>query len=452
MADMVPTMNSTLTPSLRPAATSRQSAFYIQLRDQLRDSLVVSGKPGDRVPSERQLAKQFETSTVTIARILQELQESGLLMRVPGKGTFICEPPLAGAGELGETNEASVSAFTPQVGGPAFSNHALPARSTARSLRHTCIVATLSPEPDSASREYWAHRVVSPAERRLQRQGVRTTLVNRKDLSAEDLIGTLRRLLADGMDSLLYQAQGDQWVDGPGPSVDWDLEMLRLRETSGTGLTVVRLDFSGTSRTPFDSVSFDGSHGSFLATRHLLELGHREICFLSCPIDFQWVRERIQGFHRALALAGISSDAESFSSGEGERICRSANPPKGVNRWLWVSQDVARRFFEDRDASHRYTAVVALNDEIARSFIEEAGRRGFRVPGDFAVVGFDDRLESKAVGLTTIHLPIEEMGEAAVALMIQRHNEPFESGKIDVVLNPSLVVRSTAARNSREVN
>ena len=75
-------MNAAILPSSRHLGQARRSSFYIQLREQVLDSLMDEGKPGDRVPSERQLAKQFETSTVTIARILQEFQENGLCAKV----------------------------------------------------------------------------------------------------------------------------------------------------------------------------------------------------------------------------------------------------------------------------------------------------------------------------------------------------------------------------------
>jgi DNA-binding LacI/PurR family transcriptional regulator len=313
-------------------------------------------------------------------------------------------------------------------------------------------VANVRADPEFLAREYWGHRLVSTVERRLQHYGVKTTLVNRQELEAGELVDTLNRLLLEGVDSLLYQGEGGMWNDVPKREFNWDRAMLQLKEKSEARLVIAQIDLSGKSKSPFDSVSFSGVRGSLLATRHLLDRGHRDICFLTRSVDFPWIQERIEGFWQALALAGVSTEEEAFTSSGGGRVFCSAKPPEGGDEWTWASQDVVQRFFEHNEAAHRYTAVVALNDQVASAFIDEATKRGFRVPEDFSVVGFDDRLESKGIGLTTIHLPIEEIGEAAVTLMLQRHNEPFESGKIDMVLNPSLVVRSTTLQKMQQTN
>ncbi|RYD68610.1 MAG: GntR family transcriptional regulator, partial [Verrucomicrobiaceae bacterium] len=65
------------------------NSIYSQLREELRVSVLQAGKPGDRVPSERQLAQQFGVSPITISRALQELQHEGCIERIPSKGTFI---------------------------------------------------------------------------------------------------------------------------------------------------------------------------------------------------------------------------------------------------------------------------------------------------------------------------------------------------------------------------
>lgn len=446
MAIKAARMNATLLSSSRHLVQTKQSPFYIQLRDQVLDSLMGEGKPGDRVPSERQLAKQFETSTVTIARILQEFQENGLLMRVPGKGTFICDTAVSKSGDAGDSGSGA------GTGAPFLPNQVLPGRAVAQPLRHTCIVISVSSDPEFLTREYWAHRLISTVERRLQQQGVKTTLIDRKQFEAGEPVDTLNRLLLDGVDSLLYQGEGGMWNDIPKLQFNWDRTMLQLKEKSEARLVIAQVDFSGRSKSPFDSISFSGVRGSLLATRHLLDIGHTDICFLTRSVDFPWIQERIEGFWQALALAGVSTEEEAFTPNGGGRVYCSARPPEGVDEWNWAAQDVVQRFFEHGEAHNRYTAVVALNDQVASAFIQEAIRRGFRVPEDFSVVGFDDRLESKSIGLTTIHLPIEEIGEAAVALMLQRNNEPFESGKVDMVLNPSLVVRSTTLQRVQPTN
>ena len=90
-----------------------------------------------------------------------------------------------------------------------------------------------------------------------------------------------------------------------------------------------------------------------------------------------------------------------------------------------------------------FSAVVAANDAVAKAFMLLARERGLSVPDDVSVVGFDDWHYSSTLGLTTVHPPIELMGETAASLALQRLSQPFEAGHVEVVLDPTLVVRSS---------
>ena len=72
----------------RKAATGSR-LVHEHVREDLRSRFVLTGAHGDRIPPERVLAKQFGVAPLTISRALQELQNEGLLDRIPGRGTFI---------------------------------------------------------------------------------------------------------------------------------------------------------------------------------------------------------------------------------------------------------------------------------------------------------------------------------------------------------------------------
>jgi DNA-binding LacI/PurR family transcriptional regulator len=95
--------------------------------------------------------------------------------------------------------------------------------------------------------------------------------------------------------------------------------------------------------------------------------------------------------------------------------------------------------------------VFAANDEMASAVIDAAAERRLRVPGDLAVVGFDDTRVARMTRppLTTVRVPMSQMGAAAVELLCQRLEEPDRS-PTHVSLTPKLVIRASCGADRRE--
>jgi DNA-binding LacI/PurR family transcriptional regulator len=135
------------------------------------------------------------------------------------------------------------------------------------------------------------------------------------------------------------------------------------------------------------------------ATRALLEAGHRRILYAGgrgTPTDEQ----RRAGYLRAMREAGF----------EDQVLLTEDWSIYGSSR---QTQDTLR--------VHRPTAIVAWADQVALAIINEAHRLGLRVPEDLSVVGFDDLPESATSfpRLTTVHVPVQEMGAAAFRAVSQ---------------------------------
>jgi DNA-binding LacI/PurR family transcriptional regulator len=174
----------------------------------------------------------------------------------------------------------------------------------------------------------------------------------------------------------------------------------------------------------FCGVETDDIHGSALATRHLLSLGHRRIAFLAGPPASPWARERLEGFHRAFREADLEPD---------ERLVFSAGATieEGEKAALQLLQETAD-----------VTAVQAVNDFVAIGAAAVLDRQGIRIPEDVSVVGYGDILMSGhfKVPLTTIHQPKHSLGEAAMDLMFRAiQGVRPESRRLPV----DLVVRSS---------
>ena len=173
---------------------------------------------------------------------------------------------------------------------------------------------------------------------------------------------------------------------------------------------------------PCDAVGFDGEAGVYRATRHLIDSGHRDIRFLM-PGWFDrdnlpyWVRERLQGFRRAFTAAGLS-DAMPYDimwgkvddTGVEFADATALDDMRSVGEGLW-------KRMKDTGLP---SAVVAVNDELARAFVVAARADDASIPGDLSVIGFDDRFDSASFGLSTVHIPLQEIGETATSLLMEQ--------------------------------
>jgi DNA-binding LacI/PurR family transcriptional regulator len=176
---------------------------------------------------------------------------------------------------------------------------------------------------------------------------------------------------------------------------------------------------------PGHSIGCDNVDGGYQATRHLLQTGHRRIAFLgSTSQRSPELAGRYDGYCKALHEAaiepddGLKVDADS-SDGEGYRAVRE---------------------LLDRDA--KFDALFAVTDVIAIDAMHALEDKGLSVPGDVAVVGFDDILLAAHVSppLTTVRQDIRQAAEGLVRGIVGLiEGEPVESS----LMAPQLVVRAS---------
>ena len=181
------------------------------------------------------------------------------------------------------------------------------------------------------------------------------------------------------------------------------------------------------------AVNVDNRHGGCLATEHLIQLGHRRIAYVTGPADHSDDADRLDGYRQALAEAGIPFDPALVAQGTGR-----ADAGERALRVLRALQAPP-------------TAVFCYNDLTAIGLMLAARRAGLSVPGDLAVVGFDDIPFASYIhpSLTTIAQPKLEMGKSAVAMMLalvsdrDRANASLltSKGQISVMPARDIVVR-----------
>ena len=175
------------------------------------------------------------------------------------------------------------------------------------------------------------------------------------------------------------------------------------------------------------SLSFDNFEGGRLATRHLIELGHRRIAFITGDPGHADANERHHGYREALREAGIRYEpglvvAGDFQEGSGLRAVQSL---------------IAKK--------QRFSAIFAANDQMAFGATLGLHRRSIKVPDDVSMIGFDDLRSSLYAipPLSTIHQPVYELGVLAASAMLQL----LDGVKPTAVMPaPKLVARESTQR------
>ncbi len=171
------------------------------------------------------------------------------------------------------------------------------------------------------------------------------------------------------------------------------LAVVRAEATT-TPLIVVEGELSGRGL----SVGVDQTEGARLATRHLIDLGHRDIVHVCGPLTWTEARARRSGYIEVMRSAGLSvrTDLEGDWS-----------PARGYEIGLEL---VARRDF---------SAVFAANDQMTIGMLHAFAQAGISVPEDISVVGFDDIPEAAYLNpaLTTVRQDFRAVGQRAIDLL-----------------------------------
>lgn len=189
--------------------------------------------------------------------------------------------------------------------------------------------------------------------------------------------------------------------------------------------------------------------GQMLA-EHLCALGHRKLAFVSTPLN-QWTlarTQRIEGIRNALLQRGIRDELDVLVEDYQEHDISQ----DGLPYEFMVGRRLTARFL---DEGHDATALIGVNDMTALGIMEELEARGFQVPRDFSVCGFDDILASRIAkpGLTTIDHHLRARCQAAVDFLVGNTDAAgsgVQSGLINrIEYTSTLVVRQSTAAPRR---
>ncbi len=178
-----------------------------------------------------------------------------------------------------------------------------------------------------------------------------------------------------------------------------------------------------------DKIMDNSEEGGYIATKYLIDNGHKDIACLSGHFDKLACKERIVGFRRAMAEANLPVNEDWIIEGNFE--CDTA---------VLVADKIT-------EMEKRPTAVFCFNDTMALGLMSRLQQNGIKIPDDVSVIGYDniELAEYFSPPLTTIHQPKRRVGKNAFEILLERIKDKEHEKRI-FEMQPELVVRNTVKK------
>ncbi len=274
------------------------------------------------------------------------------------------------------------------------------ARALVTSRSHTLGILSAS------STQYGPASSIAAIEAAAREAGYWVTTANIESGDAGSIADGLAHLAAQGIEGLV--------VIAPQVRVFDTLAQLSI------DLPYVTLQSTG--RDPGHALSVDQIAGARLATRHLIELGHRNIYHLAGPQDWIEAEARMRGFLDEMSAQDVPTTAPILGD--------------------WTADFgyyAGRELLTVRD----FTAIFASNDQMALGLMHAVRDAGLEIPRDVSIIGFDDIPEAAHFWppLTTVRQDFAELGRRCVALLLGDLED--DSEQQDGTIVPELLVRGT---------
>lgn len=361
--------------------------LYEKITHYLRDKIEKKElRPGDRLPTEMELAEKFGVSRITSKRALEELRAEGLIYRVRGKGSFVTEPRI----------EES------------------PADDASESMDYSKVIVMMI--PFSLSNGGVMNIILGASGVAEEKGYILDIKYSKNDLEEERKL--LESLYERGVGGIIFYPIAD----------GRNLEVMNM--LSMNNYPVVSIDRYFESL-PISCVVSDNMRGEYEATKYLLELGHRNIAFITAARleDATSVRNRYFGYCRALKEYGLEVRPELVKNG-------------GLYE---QEQEILAKMLENGA-----TAICCVNDYVAVSVLKHLRDMGVKVPEQVSVIGYDnlDFCELAYVPLASVEQDLVQIGERAARYIV----DCIESGSYEYrreIVPVKLVPRKSCRRLCR---
>ncbi len=347
-------------------------------------------QPGQRIPTEHELAKAFNASRPTIGKALRDLQKQGLIYRKQGAGSFVSAHEDEQLCKIG-----SLMGFCHDTADSGIFGSLLSEISHVCTLNNYSFVLTNYPAGDD--------------EKILIRHAKRTCI----------------ELIKQQVDAVLFMP-----MDLSPENFHINHEIAVAIEDAGIVLVLLDRDIYKTpQRSKYDRVGANNELAAQVLTQHLIDQGCKKIDVVTCCKLPPSVEERIDGYQKAMIENGLNPKQEQFYK---------------IDTHQWHS-------VEECLATTQADALLCINDEVAALIMRGLLAKGVKIPEETKIVGFDDLPISSylPIPLTTVRQPVKDIAHEAFRTMITRREDPNMPAK-DVLLTAQLIVRESCGASFKE--
>jgi len=174
-------------------------------------------------------------------------------------------------------------------------------------------------------------------------------------------------------------------------------------------------------------ITSDNMQGAYQATKYLISLGHKSILYIGGNKLINTESERFSGYTSALSEANIKFDPELYISAD------------------YSFEKAKKAIFRLISKPFRFTAIFASDDMMAFGAKTALEEKGYKIPEDISLIGFDNILFSSLMSLTTISQPASEMGKNAIMLIdnILHKRNGFQN---NIILPTNIIIRNSCKR------
>ncbi len=333
--------------------------LYLQIKDALMEKIESRQYlPGQQLPTEYELAERFNVSRITSKRALEELEKDGVIRRRRGQGSFVTSTPLKTRGHK--------------------------------------IISLILPHFNS---DIWAMSYIKGAMEYVNEHGYYLSI---HSSDSTDIGVVCGKLIQEGIGGIIYYPN----------YTNRSIGTLTALSMNHFPLVTIDKAFDGL---PISAVISDNINGGYIATKHLIDLGHQHIAIVySSQIGERTsARDRFVGYCQALSEAGIDIVPDYVVDDYFRAIQQAGDEGTDMTGLL----NILRRLIRSN-----VTAIVAENDYEALTMYRLLNKIGIRIPDEVSLIGFDnsDLLLSSDIRMTTVNQHVQEIGRKAAELVISQ--------------------------------
>lgn len=339
--------------------------LHTQICNQIRH-LILSGQwePGRRLPSELELQNELGISRSTIRQALKSIESEELIVRVPGRGSFVKSFKI-------EKSKSRVIGYVTLE----FSND-------------------------------FQYQLFRGAESAARAKGYRLLFCHSNKLLSEENT-LLDELIADRVSGIMiYPALSSS-------------KQRRLNYLSHRNMTPIVLMDRFIEGLPFDFVSTDNYKGAYEAVQYLASLGHKNIVFLSNPILSSFpIAQRLKGYQQAMIDANLTPSEPWLIGHENQEMWWDYVIDNFKSVYKFELEQIIKLLKQE----NRPTAIFTMNQVIAMLSLRAAHSLELNIPGDLSILSFDesDIIYNMELPLTSVYQYTYYMGKRAAELLIER--------------------------------